>query len=177
MNSFFKSIGLYDNLSFEIQMNRTEFVESLKKITYQTNTSFISLIPDNGIPTRFEYRGTVNENNFTIKRRKHFFDFNILHSIIKGNISEENNKTLIKIEFKPFIPHLLALIFVPIISILITIQMIKDGNSYFIIVLPIILTLIQYFGLKRCIKRDKYDFERELNFIAQKNNQFKNTNN
>lgn len=168
MSSFYNNLGLYDHLNFNIDMEKSEFVESLKKITYKTNTTFISFIPDNGIPTRFEYRGIINKDNFSIKRRLHFFDFNILHSIIKGNISEENNKTLIKIEFKPFIPHILALIFVPIISILITIQMIKDGDSYFIIVLPIILTLIQYFGLKRCVKRDKYHFERELNFIAQK---------
>lgn len=103
-----------------------------------------------------------------------FFDFNVLHSIIEGNISEENNKTSIKIEFTPLIFHFLALIFVPFISLLIAIQIMKETNNYFVVALPVILTTIQYFGLKRCIKRDKYDFERELNFIAQKNNQFKN---
>ncbi|MCA6067569.1 hypothetical protein JI747_010295 [Chryseobacterium sp. RG1] len=57
MNSFYKSIGLFDSSNFSIEMEKSEFVDSLKKITYKTNTSFISLIPDNGIPTRFEYRG------------------------------------------------------------------------------------------------------------------------
>lgn len=75
MNSFYKSIGLYDNLNFDIDMSTSEFAENLKKITYKTNTTFISLIPDNGIPTRFEYSGVVNNDDFTIKRRLHFFRF------------------------------------------------------------------------------------------------------
>ncbi|GAA5085514.1 hypothetical protein GCM10023210_06430 [Chryseobacterium ginsengisoli] len=174
MNSFYKNIGLHDHLNFSIEMDSSEFVENLKKITYKTNTTFISFVPDNAIPTRFEYRGIIHKDHFTIKRRLHFFDFNVLHSIIKGNISEENNETLIKIEFTPFVTHFLALIFLPFFCLFIAIQMIKAENNYFIIALPIILTVIQYYGLKRCIKRDKYDFERELNFIAQKNNQFKN---
>ncbi|KQT21603.1 hypothetical protein ASG22_15720 [Chryseobacterium sp. Leaf405] len=174
MNSFYKNIGLYDSLNFDIDMSKSEFEESLKKITYKTNTTFISLIPDNGIPTRFEYLGIINKDDFTIKRRRHFFDFNILHSIIKGNISEENNKTSIIIEFTPLISHFLALVFIPVISLFITIQIMQESTNYFVIALPAILTMVQYFGLKRSIKRDKYDFERELNFIAQKNNQFKN---
>lgn len=177
MNSFYKSIGLYDNLNFDIEMKKSEFVESLKKITYQTNTSFISLVPDNGIPTRFEYRGTVNENNFTIKRRKHFFDFNIFHSILKGNILEENNRISIKIEFTPFILNFLSFILIPLFFLFIVLQEIEDKHDYFIIGIPIIIAVTQYFALKRNIKRDKYDFERELNFIDQKNNPFKITKN
>ncbi|NPA07569.1 MAG: hypothetical protein GXO46_01085, partial [Chlorobi bacterium] len=61
MNSFYKSIGLYESLNFDIEMKQSELIESLRKITYKTNPSFISLIPDYGIPTRFEYRGIVNQ--------------------------------------------------------------------------------------------------------------------
>lgn len=173
MTSFYKNIGLYDHLNFNIEMDKSELVESLKKVTYKTNTTFISIVPDHGIPTRFEYRGIINKDNFTVKRRLHFFDFNVLHCVIRGNISEENNKTLISVEFVPFFTHLTALLFVSLISSIIAIQLIKETNNYFIIALPIILTMIHYSGLKRCLKRDKYDFERELNFIVQKNNRFK----
>jgi hypothetical protein len=110
MNSFYKSIGLYESLNFDIEMKQSELIESLRKITYKTNPSFISLIPDYGIPTRFEYRGMVNQKNFTIKRRRHFFDFNIMHCIIKGSILEENNKTLLTIEFIPFLYHFMIIV-------------------------------------------------------------------
>lgn len=174
MNSFYKSIGLFDSSNFSIEMEKSEFVDSLKKITYKTNTSFISLIPDNGIPTRFEYRGIVNNDDFTIKRRLHFFDFKIPNCIIKGNISEENDKTLVKIEFMPLIFHFLSFIFVSLFALIIVIQISKSEKNYFILAIPFIITIIQYFSLKRNIQRNKYDFERELNFIAQKNSTFKN---
>lgn len=173
MDSFFKNIGLYDHLNFNIEMDKSEFVESLKKITYETNTSFISLIPDHAIPTRFEYRGLVSEDKFAIKRRRHFFDYNIFPSIIKGFISEKNNTTLIKIEFTPFLIRLLPLVLVPLLFLFIAIFEIRNNENYFIIAVPIIITVSQYFIFKRNIRRDKYDFERELNFIASKYNQFK----
>jgi len=89
----------------------------------------------------------IHDDKFTIKRR-HLFDFNIFHSIIKENISEENNKNSGYSRIFTFLYHFLALIFVPLISSLITIQLIKEGNNYFIVALPIILTVIQYFYLK-----------------------------
>jgi len=173
MDSFFKNIGLYDHLSFNIEMNKSEFVESLKKMTYETNTSFISLIPDHGIPTRFEYRGLINADNFIIKRRKHLFDINIYRSIIRGNILEEKNKTVIKIEFTPFIYPFIASIIGILLFLFIASQEIQNSENYFLIVIPILIIIGQYFILKTNIKRCKYDFERELNFIVQKNNQFK----
>jgi len=56
MNSFYRTIGLCEDLHFNIKMDNAEFFNSLKKITYKTNTSFVSFVPDYGIPTRFEYR-------------------------------------------------------------------------------------------------------------------------
>lgn len=39
MNPFYKIIGLLtDHLSFNIEMKKADFSESLKKITYKTNT-------------------------------------------------------------------------------------------------------------------------------------------
>ncbi len=172
MNSFFKNIGLYDYLNFNIKTDKSEFLESLKKITYETNTSFISLTPDHGIPTRFEYRGLINKDTFILKRRKHFFDIAIFNSIIKGNITEENDKTVIKIEFTPFIyPFIFSIIGILLFTF-IGLQEIGNEN-YFLIGISILITISQYFILKRSLKRDKYDFERELNFIVQKSNQFK----
>lgn len=134
----------------------------------------MSLVPDNGIPTRFEYRGIINEHDFTIKRRLHFFDFQVLHALIKGKIAGENNKTLVTIVLSPFFPHLFALLFVFLTDTLISLDLIKENSNFIFAVLPFTVTMILYFKLKRSLKKDKYDFERELYFIARKNNQFKN---
>lgn len=132
MTSFFKTIGLYDDLNFNIEIDKSEFIESLKKVTYETNTSFISLIPDHGIPTRFEYRGLINSDNFIIKRRRHLFDINIYHSIIKGNILEENNKAVIKIEFIPFIYPFIASILGILLFFFIASHEIQNNEKLFL---------------------------------------------
>ncbi|WP_162143020.1 hypothetical protein [Chryseobacterium gregarium] len=155
-------------------MEKSHFFASLKKITYSTNTTFITLIPDYGIPTRFEYRGTVNKNDFIIKRRRHFFDYNVFHCIIKGNISEKDNTTYIQMEFTPFTFHFLTAILALLLFLTISAAEIVNYNNYFIIAFPCIIGISEYFILKRNIKRDKYDFEREINFMLQKNSQFKN---
>lgn len=99
---------------------------------------------------------------------------NIYHSIIKGNILEEKNKTVIKIKFTPFIYPFIASISGILLFLFIASQEIQNNRNYFLIVIPIFITIIQYFILKTSLKRDKYDFEREINFIVQKSNQFTN---
>ncbi|MDR6158377.1 hypothetical protein QF023_001893 [Chryseobacterium sp. SLBN-27] len=176
MHSFYKSIGLYEHLSFNMDMNKSEFIESLRKITYKTNTNFISLVPDNGIPTRFEYRGIVNPNNFTIRRRIRFFDSNISASIIKGQFLEKNNRMEISIEFFPLRFHILILLLFSISFLIIVLYLDRKENNEFIfplIMMPIIISTTHYFTVKRNIQRSKYDFERELYFISQKNTQLK----
>jgi len=173
MNSFYKNIGLYGHLNFNIEMDKSEFIESLKKITYETNTSFISLIPDHGIPTRFEYRGLINADNFILKRRRHLFDMNFYYSIIKGTVLQEKNDTVIKVEFTPFIYPLIASMLGIFLFLFIAVQEFQNNENHFLPAIPILITITQYFILKANIKKCKYDFERELNFIVQKNNQFK----
>ncbi len=157
-----------------MEIDPSDFTESLRKITYKTNTTFLSLIPDNGIPTRFKYRGTINQDKFTIKRRLDFFDFDVIHAIINGKISEESNKTFITAEFAPPFSQLFSLFFVFFISTFISLDLIKESSNFIFAVLPFTITMILYFKLKHSLKKDKDDVERELYFILKKNNQFKN---
>jgi hypothetical protein len=173
MNSFFKTIGLYDELSFETTMNKAEFIENLEKLIYHSDFSFFETA-EYSIPNRYEYKGYVNKNGFLVIRRRHLFDSNAANPYIKGTINEENGKTLIKMEFTPvkyFIVSLIFLIFFLIIFFNITFQ--DSSDMSFIVIIPLIGAVTHYFTLKRNITRGKYDFERELNFIVQKNSQLK----
>lgn len=177
MNSFFKNIGLYDRSSLTIEINTNEFVERLKKITYKTNLNFISLISDSTIPTRFEYRGQVSANKFIIRRRKHFFDVTIINSVLNGILSEENKNTSITLEIMPSKYHVIPFILMTVLFLLITFTFIREKKTEEILwplIIPLIINISYYFTLKRSIKRNKYDFERELNYIIQKENHFKN---
>ncbi|KMQ65403.1 hypothetical protein ACM46_05755 [Chryseobacterium angstadtii] len=178
MSSFYKSIGLYDRFNIDIEMHKPDFIESLKKITYKTNTTFISLVPDNGIPTRFEYRGEIKEDYFLIKRRLYFFDTNVIVPVIKGRFSQqESKKTLINIELFPSKIHMISLTFLSILLLIIILNinylLQENAELMFSSFIPLILVISHYFTLKACIKRGRYDFEREIHFLAQNNNQFK----
>ncbi|WP_336733224.1 hypothetical protein, partial [Chryseobacterium sp. VD8] len=73
MNSFYKSIGLYDELIFETTMDKAEFIYILKKLIYHSNFSFFEN-SEYLIPKRYEYKGYLNKNEFLIMRRRHLFD-------------------------------------------------------------------------------------------------------
>ncbi|MDQ0593180.1 hypothetical protein QFZ37_001549 [Chryseobacterium ginsenosidimutans] len=150
-------------------MNRAEFTESLKKIIYESNFNIFETA-EYSIPNRYEYKGYVNKSGFVIRRRKHFFDGNIPNPYIKGTINEENGKTLIKIEFTPVKYFIVSFIFL-IVFLIIFFNITFQGSSdmFFIVIIPLIGFVTHYFTLKRNITKGKYDFERELNFIVQKN--------
>ena len=101
MNSFFKSIGLYNSLSIDLNISSAELVQRLMKVTYKTNTTFISLEKDTTIPTRFEYRGMIDAKSFTIKRRGRLFEMNRSNPVLHGTISDKNGISSVMIEFFP----------------------------------------------------------------------------
>ncbi|MFP3597418.1 hypothetical protein [Chryseobacterium sp. SIMBA_029] len=171
MNLFFKSIGLYDRSILNIEIDKSVLAEKLKKITYTTNLNF-SLISDSTIPTRFEYRGQISNTHFMIRRRKRIFDINIINAIINGTFSEEIGNTSITLEITPSLYHTLPFIVTIIFCFLFVFTFINEKHIEIIwpLTIAVITNVGYYFALKNNIKRNKYDFERELNFIVQKNN-------
>ncbi|MCC3216284.1 hypothetical protein LIV57_13520 [Chryseobacterium sp. X308] len=169
MNSFFKSIGLYNNLIIDLNINSTELVQRLMKVTYKTNTTFISLEKDTTIPTRFEYRGMIDANSFTIKRRGRLFDMNRSNPVFHGTISDNNGISSVVIEFFPsgfqILNWFLILCFCFVIAF---VSITEDQQGLMAGAVAIIIAITQYFILKRGISRGKYEFERELIYIAQK---------
>lgn len=168
MNSFFKNIGLYDSLSLKISIHKEELIHRLSKITYETNSTFISLIRDSTIPTRFEYRGIIRENNFILKRRRRFFDINMNYPLMKGKLSDDHDETTVFIEFIPSFFQIFTLVLLVFFSLLLIINIENKDLNFLIIVIPAIIIISQYFVLKREIRKGRYDFERELTYIAQK---------
>ncbi|RLJ33479.1 hypothetical protein CLU97_2962 [Chryseobacterium sp. 7] len=169
MNSFFKSIGLYNNLSVDLDINSTELIQRLWKITYKTNNTFISWEKDSSIPTRFEYRGMIESNHFKIRRRARLFDMNKNNPIFQGTISDKNGKSSVAIEFFPSWLQILNWFFILCFcSILIFANTRGDQKDFMFVVIAVAITVTQYFILKRGISRGKYEFERELIYITQK---------
>lgn len=169
MNSFLKNIGLHDTLNIELNINRIELIEKLWKITYKTNTSFISLERDTAIPTRFEYRGMIDNNGFILKKRIRLFDINLNNPVFRGKIYDQNDKTFASIEIVPSIFQIFSsVIILCFLLIAIYATLLATEKDFYFLAFTIIITIMQYFTLKRGIWRGKYDFERELIYIVQK---------
>ncbi|AYZ13254.1 hypothetical protein EGY05_15495 [Chryseobacterium arthrosphaerae] len=168
MNSFFKRIDLYDSLTIEINIQKEELIRRLGKITYKTNSTFISLIKDSTIPTRFEYRGTMSNDSFIIKRRRRFFDINMNYPLIKGNLSGNHDLTAVFIEFTPPFFQIFTPVLTVIFSLLVMLNLENEDQNLLFLVIPGFIIISQYFVLKREIRKGKYDFERELTHITRK---------
>ncbi|WP_431611151.1 hypothetical protein [Chryseobacterium sp. 'Rf worker isolate 10'] len=169
MNSFFKTIGLYSSLNLDLDINSAELIQRLWKVTYKTNTTFISLERDSAIPTRFEYRGMIDANSFTIKRRERLFDMNRSNPVFHGTISDKNGKSSVVIDFFPSGLQILNWFFILcfcLVAILVNIR--GDQQNFMFAAVALVIAVAQYFILKRGILRGKYEFERELIYIAQK---------
>ncbi|WP_114819038.1 hypothetical protein [Chryseobacterium sp. KLBC 52] len=169
MNSFFKSIGLYNSLIIDLNINSAELVQRLMKVTYKTNTTFISLEKDTTIPTRFEYRGMIDANSFTIKRRGRLFDMNRSNPVFHGTISDNNGISSVLIEFFPSGFQILNWFLILCFCFVIAFVSITGGQQGLMAgAVALVIAITQYFILKRGISRGKYEFERELIYIAQK---------
>ncbi|MEF9479491.1 hypothetical protein OWR28_18710 [Chryseobacterium sp. 1B4] len=169
MNSFFKSIGLYSSLTVDLNINSTELIQRLMKVTYKTDTTFISLEKDTTIPTRFEYRGMIDGNSFTIKRRARLFDMNRSNPVFHGTISDKNGKSSVVIEFFPSGFQIFNWIVILCFCFGLLFSNIQGSRQdHMFTLVALIIGITQYFILKRGISRGKYEFERELIYIAQK---------
>lgn len=169
MNPLLKTIGLYDKSNLEINTQRSELVQNLWKITYGTNTSFISLVKDSTIPTRFEYRGIIDENSFTIKKRRHFLDLNIYYPVIKGSMFDKNNITKASVEYIPsFLQMFTFILLLCFFLLAITVNIKNGGQDLAFLAVSSLMTGAQYFNVRRGIIREKQDFEKEMKDITQK---------
>ena len=169
MNSFFKSIGLYNNLSIDLNINSAELIQRLWKVTYKTGTTFISLEKDSSIPTRFEYRGMIEANTFTIKRRARLFDMNRNNPVFHGTVSDKNGQSSVSVEFYPSglqIFNWIMILCFCFVAIFVNAN--GDQKDLMFAGVALVIAVAQYFILKRGISKGKYDFERELIYIAQK---------
>ncbi|MFZ4929827.1 hypothetical protein [Chryseobacterium sp. Mn2064] len=169
MNSFFKSIGLYKKLNIELNIDIHELRQRLLKITYKTNKTFISFEKDAAIPSRFEYRGMVEDNSFTIKRRSRIFDMNRSNPVFHGTISDKSGKSLVAVEFFPSGLQIFNWVAILCFCSVIAFASLQDNKDNIIVaIVASAVAVSQYFILKRGISRGRYEFERELIYIAQK---------
>lgn len=116
MKEFLKKIKLVENLTTDIEIQKTEFVSKFRQHVDKGSTGLFSDTFDIFSSSKNEYKGQVGYGGFKIKRRRKFFDMTMNLAVASGTYQQHNEKLIIEAEINGFsgimIPfYLFAIIF------------------------------------------------------------------
>jgi hypothetical protein len=170
MKMVLKKLGIIDHLSTTLKISQKQFTDRLNQITETGSTSIFSVFST----TIKEYRGQINTDTFTIKRRRWILDYNMNFTVVTAEFTEENNELKVESEINGFnwyfLFMMIGIIFVSILG-MISITTLKDNVGLIIIpflFFQVFMTIgMLYFLMKVSVKRFKYNLERELFYLTK----------
>lgn len=74
METFLRKIGLIDNLTTELKIQKTDFLNVFTNHVDDGDIGFLSGAFDAFSSSKNEYRGRITFDGFEIKRKRRFFD-------------------------------------------------------------------------------------------------------
>lgn len=174
MEDFLKKLKLIDYLTTNLQISKTEFVQRLSLITDEGNTGIFSNTFDAFSSSKNEFKGQVNHNGFTLKRRTRFFDTNMNMAVANGTLTENNGKLTVETEINGFNNFFIIFyVFLIIFYSLFIFSFSSSDNNVEFFAIPFLLlhgTLMfsmPYFMMRRSVKRLKYELEREFFYLTK----------
>lgn len=180
MKDFLKRIGVIQNTVIRLETDKNEFVKKLKNNVENSDLSWSSSIFEALKTSKHEYKGTVNSNDFKI--RKKLTLFNNKHGgmpIIHGKIRQVNTLIYLDVEIngfkKVFVFFLvfMALFYsIGIIGFLITSKSNEAFPLFFIPLLILhgfIMIFLPVFFIRKGIKATKKELEKDFFFMANRN--------
>ncbi|KGL63323.1 hypothetical protein [Polaribacter sp. Hel1_85] len=179
MKKILEKIKLIDFLETELEIPKNEFTNRFSKIVDEGSTNSLFDMFDIFSSSKNEYKGEIEFSRFKIKRKKKFFDMNIIFPVAKGFLNQKDDKLFIKTEINAFKGIMIIFfVFIILIYLVIAISLFTNNNTDdFSIYLAIPFLLIHgsfmigipYLLLRRSVKRFKYEFERELFYLTKNN--------
>jgi hypothetical protein len=176
MKEFLKRLKLVSHFTLEIETEKSVFVGKLKANVDEGNTSVLFSIWEKFGSSKNEYKGTVEDGSFKIRRRRKLFDMNMNLAVVSGSYRQRDHILFIEAEVNGFhgvfIPFY---IFLPIFYLVaIAAFLLSENASQMWFVLPFMLLHavfmmgIPYFVMRRSVNRMKYEVERDFYFLAKK---------
>ena len=166
MKEFLKKINLIDHLTTELPISKISFADRLHAIVDEGSMGFFSNPFEAFSSSKNEFKGNVNYDGFTIKRRRKFFDTSANFAIATGTFSEQNGKLFVETEINGFGKFFILFYIIIILSysaISLSILLNSNNNEEPFFVLPFLLLHallmcgIPYFLMRRSVKRLKYE--------------------
>lgn len=176
MNDFFKRIKLTDHLKTELEVSKSDFINAFKNQIKPSDLGLFSDFSDVFSSSKKEYKGSIDNKEFLIKKKKRFFDTKMSFAKVHGTYREVGGKLIIDSEIKGFDTKMYFFFGFAIIFYLIFIGIVSfvdlDNESRFFI-LPFIFVHavmmfgIPYFMMRRSVNKMKYDLEREFHYLSK----------
>ena len=178
MQEFLKRLKLIDSFNLELKIQKSDFVERLKIRVKPSDLSMFSDSFSVFSANKKEYIGTVRSNDFRIKKRKRFFDFNLPFALANGTLSQKEDSLVIETQIngfpKIFIVFYIFLIIFYGVFIMGTLFVDEVGGNMpriafipFIVFHATVMMGMPYLFMRRSVKKLKYDLEREFYFLTR----------
>lgn len=179
MRKLLEQLKFIDYLTTEIPIKKEDFLEAFRKNVDEGNTGTLFSGFEAFSASKNQYKGTVGNDNFKIRRRKRLFDFNPSGAIIKGTFKQkDDNMLVIESEINSFhgviIPFLIFILLFYIAAITLAFTLPDDDGIIRWLMLPIILIHatfvlgIPYLMARRSTSRLKYELERDFYYMTKK---------
>lgn len=131
MKSLLRRLGLLDSLVVEIPISRQTLIDYFSKRLDRDQPDFFDIFTFN----KKEFKGFINEEKFTLKRRRYFPDFSTdTLAYAKGKFKEDNQYLTVSVNFVAFYAYCHAIYFCLVTIALfltlfvITISSIEEAN-------------------------------------------------
>lgn len=176
MTDFLRKIHLVKDISIQLPVSKTEFIQKFRKHVDQFDFSFVPFEVFQS--SKNEYKGYISNNNFALRKIRKLFDTNYSFAKVTGEFSEKDNLLNINAEINGFRTRLFFIFGIALMfySIFIFVAIFLPGdNAAPFFVLPFLLLHmslmfgIPYLVIKRSVKRMIYDLERDFHYWVTKN--------
>ena len=169
MKNILKRLKLYDNQTTTLPINRLEFVNRLNELVEEGSTSMVSDSFDAFDRSNKEFKGSIFEDSFKIKKRHKLFDFHLNSAVAFGTFVEKDNQLIIETKIRGvnaffMIFYLLLLVVFPISMVSILRSESQDVQTSIILVLLqfVFMFGIPYLLLRMSTQRLKRDLEKQF---------------
>ncbi|MGH2666998.1 hypothetical protein [Flavobacterium sp.] len=176
MSDFLRKIKLLDNITIELDSTKNDFIRGFQKNVDESDLNLIDSFFEALTFSKNEYKGTVDNSVFKLRRRRKIFDNSRSFAVAEGTMKEKEGKLVLETDIKGFHSSMkffyvfLFVIYLVFLTTIILTFLFNEEAEAPLFIFPIffihalLMLGIPYFIMRRSVSRMKYELERDFHF-------------
>lgn len=176
MNDFLRKINLLESITIKLDSTKSDFIRAFEENVDESDLNISDSFFEALVSSSNEYKGTIGNPGFKLRRRRKFFDTSRNFAVAEGTMAEKDGKLILETEIKGFHSSmkffyifLFVIYFIFVAGfILASLFNTKPETPFFLFPFLFIHALfmlgIPYFIMRRSVSRMKYELERDFHF-------------